>query len=58
MPFGVWDHHVNAPVVDVIIGWMVVVVVLGLVDAVSIVVDGLKSVLRPRQGACTCVKHP
>ena len=43
-PLGVWDHHVNVPVVT---GWVVVVVVLGLVNAVPIVANGLKSVQCP-----------
>ena len=38
------DHHLNVPVAVVAVGWMVVVVVLGLVNAVSIVAIGLKSI--------------
>ena len=41
-PFGVCDHHVNVPVV-VANGWIVVVIVMSLVNAVCIIV-GLKSV--------------
>ena len=42
--FGLWDHHVNVPlvIVAVIADWVIVVVVWGLVNAVSIVGIGLK----------------
>ena len=43
-PLGIWDHQVNAPVVVLAIGWIVVMVVLGLINAVSIVDVGLESV--------------
>ena len=43
--FGVWDHHINVPfAVIAVVGFMVVVKVLGLVKAMSIAVIGLKSV--------------
>ena len=40
-PFGVWDHYVN---VANVIGLMVVMMVLGLVNTMSIAAVGLKSV--------------
>ena len=44
-PFGLWDYHVNVPVAVALgICWMVVVVNLGLVKAVSIVAISVKSV--------------
>ena len=45
MPFGVWNHHVNVPAI--VAGWVVVVVVLGLVNDGSIIAIGLKSVSDP-----------
>ena len=44
-PFGVQDHYVDVPVgVAIVIGLMVVMMVLGLVNTMSIVAVGLKSV--------------
>ena len=48
-PFGVWNHHVNVSVIALVIaaGWLVVVVVLDLVNAVFMVTTGLKPVQGP-----------
>ena len=54
-PFGVWDCHVNVPVV-VVVGWIVVLVVLDLVNVVSIVTTALMF-LRLKWGTSTCLKH-